>query len=230
MCGENRLKFVLGFMESGSSPRVRGKRVEVRDRLKRRGLIPACAGKTRPTVREGRQERAHPRVCGENFDATISTKFVVGSSPRVRGKLRLYTRPTGSRGLIPACAGKTSRERTARQPTEAHPRVCGENWSNFTTSIGEAGSSPRVRGKQSRRGPRNRIRGLIPACAGKTARSRERARDRWAHPRVCGENFATALTWYAFEGSSPRVRGKQLLQITHRIDSGLIPACAGKTA
>ena len=46
VCGENRLKFVLGFMESGSSPRVRGKLIPPPKLIETTGLIPACAGKT----------------------------------------------------------------------------------------------------------------------------------------------------------------------------------------
>ena len=32
-----------------------------------------------------------------------------------------------------------------------------------------------------------------------------------------------------FEGSSPRVRGKQFAEHFHELNVGLIPACAGKT-
>ena len=50
----------------GSSPRMRGKRVEHDPRDHCRRLIPAYAGKTRKISAAGTWSRAHPRVCGEN--------------------------------------------------------------------------------------------------------------------------------------------------------------------
>ena len=48
VCGENRAGFIQTGGEQGSSPRVRGKRRWVAVCRLQRGLIPACAGKTRP--------------------------------------------------------------------------------------------------------------------------------------------------------------------------------------
>ena len=91
------------------------------------------------------------------------------------------------------------------------------------------GSSPRGRGKRSRRTRRGRFPRLIPAWAGKTAR---RARGRGvvpAHPRVGGENtMLTPETW-ALVGSSPRGRGKRPASVYLVVFIGLIPAWAGKT-
>ena len=47
VCGENGCFVDVGTRESGSSPRVRGKRRFAKRERNRRGLIPACAGKTR---------------------------------------------------------------------------------------------------------------------------------------------------------------------------------------
>ena len=112
------------------------------------GLIPACAGKT-----EG----------GSKIDEKTR-----GSSPRVRGKLRPDTIDLAGTGLIPACAGKTARH-SVRGPRErAHPRVCGENHLKVDHLPAITGSSPRVRGKRVGSAAAIRLRGLIPACAGKT--------------------------------------------------------------
>ena len=88
VCGENPLKATHRHTAMGSSPRVRGKRVEVRDRLKRRGLIPACAGKTLIDASRLPHAPAHPRVCGENAVPNRANRRGEGSSPRVRGKRR----------------------------------------------------------------------------------------------------------------------------------------------
>ena len=71
------------------------------------GLIPACAGKTLSAVVTVGQRWAHPRVCGENPDVELPFIYMLGSSPRVRGKPVRVLHADGGRGLIPACAGKT---------------------------------------------------------------------------------------------------------------------------
>ena len=213
----------------GSSPRVRGKPVPLLRAAAVRGLIPACAGKTRWTAWSSTAAAAHPRVCGENGPAPGLVPRVVGSSPRVRGKRRDHgplRRPTR---LIPACAGKTLLEAFDRVAAGAHPRVCGENFLAFGTDVWTAGSSPRVRGKPRPPTPGARAPGLIPACAGKTAAGPPRATPGRAHPRVCGENGDGVDDPRGAGGSSPRVRGKRNHEPGGVRACGLIPACAGKT-
>ena len=152
-----------------------------------------------------------------------------GSSPRVRGKPCSRTcRPRRAR-LIPACAGKTGGRPRRRAGRAAHPRVCGENLYEKYPDSAYSGSSPRVRGKQERVHrplvpPR-----LIPACAGKTRTTSRTVVWSTAHPRVCGENALVEASPLAPIGSSPRVRGKQRRRENGGSDTGLIPACAGKT-
>ena len=108
--------------------------------------------------------------------------------------------------------------------------MCGENESGSHDNHRPKGSSPRVRGKPGTRewvmcGTR-----LIPACAGKTRFVANGLTGRPAHPRVCGEN-TSPITHKLYErGSSPRVRGKQRPAHSSNQITGLIPACAGKTA
>ena len=71
--------------------------------------------------------------------------------------------------------------------------------------------------------------GLIPACAGKTTPGRDSAGRCAAHPRVCGENSGAKVVGDYTQGSSPRVRGKLGVAFTILWNTGLIPACAGKT-
>ena len=71
VCGENHYDMRVYHTDLGSSPRVRGKQRVARLVPRRRGLIPACAGKTRGRRRGGLGHRAHPRVCGENFPCSI---------------------------------------------------------------------------------------------------------------------------------------------------------------
>ena len=109
VCGENFIPRPRAAPFGGSSPRVRGKPLSEKvDGVSER-LIPACAGKTCTGRRKKHSERAHPRVCGENFTAPWMRPVIAGSSPRVRGKLGEKVTALRSGGLIPACAGKTPR-------------------------------------------------------------------------------------------------------------------------
>ena len=148
VCGENITQVSPVMSSKGSSPRVRGKRNRGRVPVGRRGLIPACAGKTGPLPEVHQGRPAHPRVCGENAPPTCAPPPGRGSSPRVRGKHVTREVSTWRPGLIPACAGKTPAERSPAQAGAAHPRVCGENTSRRSSQLLPKGSSPRVRGKR----------------------------------------------------------------------------------
>ena len=195
-----------------------------------RGLIPACAGKTSPRWFATAYVWAHPRVCGENENRDRRRLTLYGSSPRVRGKHGFAAKHSGPRGLIPACAGKTSFSRCALMVVRAHPRVCGENEFFEVCVTGGQGSSPRVRGKLWDAGTPKLTARLIPACAGKTRGPEARGRYRQAHPRVCGENRLRVWLAVFGRGSSPRVRGKRGEFRGRWWRVGLIPACAGKTS
>ena len=175
VCGENWSTASRRSTASGSSPRVRGKRVRAVADGGGARLIPACAGKTPPTSGTSGPRTAHPRVCGENIGRRGVADVQRGSSPRVRGK-RGARRGGGVRvGLIPACAGKTPPPGVPASPRAAHPRVCGENLRRWRGARGGLGSSPRVRGKPRVVGVGAPPAGLIPACAGKTCL--------WCRPR-----------------------------------------------
>ena len=214
---------------AGSSPRVRGKlrwNTNVSGWVR---LIPARAGKTSASRTMRRRGAAHPRACGENTTSAAPSALPRGSSPRVRGKPGAEQLHQGVGGLIPACAGKTELGPRGSVSREAHPRVCGENSIGRWWPRGYPGSSPRVRGK--RRAPQGlaQLRGLIPACAGKTPPRRGPGGSTRAHPRVCGENMARPRRDRSRMGSSPRVRGKPTPNRGRPARRGLIPACAGKT-
>ena len=74
-----------------------------------------------------------------------------------------------------------------------------------------------------------RTRGLIPAHAGKTLRSRRAGRRSRAHPRSRGENDGPRYEGRARRGSSPLTRGKRDEAFFDGGFEGLIPAHAGKT-
>ena len=172
-------------------------------------LIPAYAGKTLCPPRARTWERAHPRVCGENWMLRSATLRALGSSPRMRGKRSRRRWAPNIKGLIPAYAGKTSSHSLSYRSPRAHPRVCGENCMAHR--------------------PRRAASGLIPAYAGKTFSFRIVFFSVGAHPRVCGENRIRGRLRPRNKGSSPRMRGKPHPLGFNFESVGLIPAYAGKT-
>ena len=91
----------------GSSPLTRGKPPESAEVHTWIRLIPAHAGKTRPSRMPVMEVRAHPRSRGENPDGHITGADLAGSSPLTRGKRHARIRLGLPAGLIPAHAGKT---------------------------------------------------------------------------------------------------------------------------
>ena len=106
----------------------------------------------------------------------------------------------------------------------------GENGIPIVLNLDSLGSSPRGRGKLMRVHAGGVIVGLIPAWAGKTRLDMRRTPLAGAHPRVGGENSASASRTSNGAGSSPRGRGKLGFCSNVEQVQGLIPAWAGKTA
>ena len=213
----------------GSSPLTRGKPRRGKRPRGRQGLIHAHAGKTTEARRSPGRHRAHPRSRGENQANGLIVTPHEGSSPLTRGKHRIRIHLSGSDGLIPAHAGKTSLLRTYLMRNRAHPRSRGENLHACIPDDYQPGSSPLTRGK-----PLGRVRDsmrarLIPAHAGKTRPYDLLRQHHWAHPRSRGENNEIKDRLNAIAGSSPLTRGKREISQDEFNRRGLIPAHAGKT-
>ena len=105
--GENLIGGCLIAPGQGSSPLTRGKLMAMVRPPSRRGIIPAHAGKTRPTRRGAPRSRDHPRSRGENQESEGPVSAKKGSSPLTRGKPYGGCGPADLCGIIPAHAGKT---------------------------------------------------------------------------------------------------------------------------
>ena len=153
---------------AGSSPHARGThRAGVR-LYRTVGIIPACAGNTRPYPSRSSPWRDHPRMRGEHMARTPTSAASTGSSPHARGTLEFAFVSVGCAGVIPACAGNTSPPDTACPRWWDHPRMRGEHCSGFAGSPTIAGSSPHARGTLVKVVQQLAIAGIIPACAGNT--------------------------------------------------------------
>ena len=112
----------------------------------------------------------------------------------------------------------------------AHPRSRGENQDENIINLSKQGSSPLTRGKPFCGLSVRACARLIPAHAGKTARSLGVLGRRGAHPRSRGENKPSFSAMLSAVGSSPLTRGKRLRPVPRTPLPGLIPAHAGKTS
>ena len=168
-CGENSHGDASHCVAAGSSPRMRGKPLFYRHGEPIGGLIPAHAGKTETSTARRAHVWAHPRACGENGIVASSMISLMGSSPRMRGKLYQARLPGPRLRLIPAHAGKTGQSQHWSCSLPAHPRACGENPREAQWIEAQQGSSPRMRGKPMTSLPCATRGRLIPAHAGKTA-------------------------------------------------------------
>ena len=126
VCGEQSVRWRVAFGCLGSSPRVRGTAKDLVIERPEGGIIPACAGNSPVVAPPASVRRDHPRVCGEQLLLRQETHPVLGSSPRVRGTVKLKGDVRGSFGIIPACAGNSSSLTVRNSSHGDHPRVCGE--------------------------------------------------------------------------------------------------------
>ena len=155
----------------GSSPRVRGTHSSAHRLCAVRRFIPACAGNTLLRHSGGLNRPVHPRVCGEHVSQGELRRDATGSSPRVRGTPLAVSSDVTVNRFIPACAGNTAAASVAVPALPVHPRVCGEHALPAESTARVPGSSPRVRGTQT-----------------KKAEHGPRLRGTAVHPRVCGEH------------------------------------------
>ena len=207
MCGEHLPDTLTTSTPKGSSPHVRGAHGKFAIHVSIRGIIPACAGSTH--YQDAGVERTwdHPRMCGEHGLGANHPVPRPGSSPHVRGALWPTVAVCAFSGIIPACAGSTSKWYSSVSCDWDHPRMCGEHSPASLAPSRDWGSSPHVRGAPGRWRLEPLGTGIIPACAGSTCSQRHRPAPPRDHPRMCGEHASGAPCAEALRGSSPHVRG-----------------------
>ncbi len=191
----------------GSSPRARGAVVNSANARSCSRIIPACAGSSWAPLKFDDWIMDHPRVRGEQTRPPAWPNARAGSSPRARGaEPRLPARLQPVR-IIPACAGSSHPVWCSRRWPWDHPRVRGEQGCCCGSTGSTTGSSPRARGAGQVGVDHGWLLGIIPACAG-SSRPRPTAMPYLTdHPRVRGEQAASAGCAAEAAGSSPRARG-----------------------
>ena len=112
-------------------------------------ITPACAGKSVLAAKEVKLVRDHPRVCGEKPSLLPPGAALMGSPPRMRGKVKSDICPRPRLGITPAYAGKSTVMQGFTKKYRDHPRVCGEKLLVCKKMFGDEGSPPRMRGKEA---------------------------------------------------------------------------------
>ena len=168
MRGEHHERGFIPKCDGGSSPHARGARSGAPRMPLRHGIIPACAGSTWFPFRWTAVGWDHPRMRGEHVCLRLEAAFWMGSSPHARGAPSRREGRLRPRGIIPACAGSTTRRRSRSSITRDHPRMRGEHLVLSAQVVYSLGSSPHARGAHRSRSWQLPPSGIIPACAGST--------------------------------------------------------------
>ncbi len=147
-------------------------------------------------------------MCGEKAMASGEVIGMLGSPPHVRGKVDPVLLQVLHGGITPACAGKRCFCHPCSSHPWDHPRMCGEKGSLERSDTVMQGSPPHVRGKEPTQNPDDFIRGITPACAGKSSRHHLDGATGRDHPRMCGEKDISPSPPTPCLGSPPHVRGK----------------------
>ena len=229
VCGEKGWDYDAFLYQLGSPPRMRGKVDNVRCGQTYPGITPAYAGKRSTTQIFRHLYRDHPRVCGEKVFLSVPATSVLGSPPRMRGKVTPVSLVALWGRITPAYAGKRAVVPVYDVRFRDHPRVCGEKTdSQYQLPIMQ-GSPPRMRGKGVKWQVSRRLKWITPAYAGKSGLAALAAIDCRDHPRVCGEKPAGLQFLIRWMGSPPRMRGKEQPAIDDYNAVRITPAYAGKS-
>ena len=144
------------------------------------GITPAYAGKSTGGGLSGFCRGDHPRVCGEKCNCGVLSVNLMGSPPRMRGKVRQCS---------PLSGGSWD-----------HPRVCGEKHARYLREMAFTGITPTYAGKRLKRSrstvPHAAIVPLFPSVCNKPAGSDGSPAGHDAPPFLPIENAAPASPAY----------------------------------
>ena len=208
MRGEDSPRLVFRRRTSGSPPHARGRLRHPRFRHVRRGITPACAGKTPPGTSERSSTRDHPRMRGEDGRMASSMMYLSGSPPHARGRPHHAVEGGIDQRITPACAGKTGSSAGPWPKVRDHPRMRGEDWLVRWALAESSGSPPHARGRRASEVSLKGLEGITPACAGKTPSTGGATRTTTDHPRMRGEDPGLRRGEDLEPGSPPHARGR----------------------
>ena len=146
---------------------MRGKESHFRRSLRRHGITPAYAGKSKLLFRKRSISQDHPRLCGEKLTYPSCSAGSAGSPPPMRGKVKSLSISYVENRITPAYAGKRCFESRCGKLFWDHPRLCGEKGESVKLVHKHVGSPPPMRGKAEFAKAEGIHIGITPAYAGK---------------------------------------------------------------
>ena len=131
---------------TGLSPRLRGNRGIVTQRMTAIGSIPALTGKPTGASSPRRWSAVYPRAYGETAFGRREMETDQGLSPRLRGNPPRELWPQTTDGSIPALTGKPHGGGSGERRHRVYPRAYGETRPPESVTQTSRGLSPRLRG------------------------------------------------------------------------------------
>ena len=229
MRGEKPRPYRGKHVPLGSPPHARGKALSASNALRVVRITPACAGKRGGEIVATITVKDHPRMRGEKRADGQPVIPGAGSPPHARGKDNMNLDSGIAKRITPACAGKSDSPQRLQLKLLDHPRMRGEKDGSGVIKWQLLGSPPHARGKVL---PAPSIRcktRITPACAGKSSCSFPQSARYKDHPRMRGEKLIFKWSEVQIKGSPPHARGKGQQSKSRQVETGITPACAGKS-
>ncbi len=152
-----------------------------------------------------------------------------GSSPRMWGAVVRGARGGRRLRFIPTHVGSSESKHLLRSRGSVHPHACGEQNHGERCPVSGGGSSPRMWGAGRRSMPQGRSRRFIPTHVGSSLVSASTRASHPVHPHACGEQLYTRVSPSAFFGSSPRMWGADVCDVTVSDAHRFIPTHVGSS-
>ena len=89
----------------------------------------------------------HPHACGDKYGLRFKYERHLGSSPRVWGQERCYSKRASIHRIIPTRVGTSIIHSCLVRLRQDHPHACGDKYLNYRWYSKWIGSSPRVWGQ-----------------------------------------------------------------------------------
>ena len=188
---------------------------------------PAYAGNISTSIYYILLYQVQPRVCGEYWYDWFWGLWTIGSTPRMRGIFLPFRFAWPVLGFNPAYAGNIFFKHQSSTAAQVQPRVCGEYLLYDLKWRFIEGSTPRMRGILMPRRIRRTIIRFNPAYAGNIRKTGLYFPACQVQPRVCGEYETRVTDLLSLLGSTPRMRGISLKDMTSPLRCRFNPAYAG---
>ena len=172
-------------------------------------FTPTGVGKTYPPIHGRQAIKVHPHGCGEDRALLMPDIKPGGSPPRVWGRPKRNPQHSQDRRFTPTGVGKTRTKSPFAHINPVHPHGCGEDlvWPEYKPPV--KGSPPRVWGRRAPAPRPARSKRFTPTGVGKTIQAGSSPATLLVHPHGCGEDAAANWKSHLWNGSPPRVWGRQ---------------------